>query len=316
MSCWSTTGHVRSWSVSDDHHEGLYEAARRLSGVSPRLRLFLAQHAKNGRASMSADRNEALSRLVADVKLQLGEPVPPRQYWDPRRLPNDSKSAHLYLSRAELMKTEMYQKALWSADWGGPRNIGVHPDTLAFAKRFVREAQKLSVPFFVETLLVRPGNWAPLYVSGVACHPRDNPYCHGRGIFFAHLGAIWFPPACVEWIHALATAVANVLHVRFTWSASNPTEFFMVDEDGVICSSDDPLPPEPSGVGQVVGLGWSKRRSLHRIANTGSHDEREALFRYYSGETDDVPWECASLSADDDLPPADTSSIDQYLAED
>lgn len=232
----------------------------RLAKHSARLRAYLTLIDKNKfnrSRRVSAEMRQVLARLVREVKLGLRENTERRVVyvdWGKQGF----HPAQKRLQRPEILDSEFYQRALLHADFGKPGQRHVNADLRAFAKRLVQLGIDRGVPLYVDLLYVRPEVQDAAYVQGKSALPAKlSPYCYGKACRIGHaiekLEA-WFDQACLDWLNNLALLAAADTGVQVGYGPSEPGEFLMADEDGVLWEPGADL-PDPRGGDEVDRLG-------------------------------------------------------------
>lgn len=251
-----------------------------LMRASARLRAYAVMLAKQpGWRARNLRQNEAFWRLVDDVRLDLRIAVDlPVGFREPKnegealafmRAPSFCKSHH----HAQLRTFE--------------KRSGTDPRVLVSVERAIADAEKLGVPLWPSSFQTDCGERSAVVQADEDGRPREWLVGVGRSVQFGHGLHRNMPVACWD-------AVGGIV-----MRASLATGYPLVPVD--------PVPGEFELAPDCRELELVDVRIVPRRSPGEAGAEAEALFRFYSGKADDVPWETAALhgelSADGDGQP-------------
>lgn len=281
----------------------LFRECIRLAPHSRRLRALGRVWEREGFSSVPIDQLGAVNRLLADIRIRIGEPVTPAVYWDPGRIPLNLPDALMFLQRPEVFDSEHYAGMLMHAVWP-PLGVG-HPRLRRFAERLVTLAQDRLVPAFVELAWVPHDVQAAGFVRGrTPITPGLSNHVAGRAVHIGHAAEDHWPGLTATWLNVLAQLAAADVGVYVGFGSAVPGQFILTDADGV---PSDGFVREPllSEVGsrrfgdEIPGEGYAQRSSrlaaeARRMSGRSHGGEKVSLLRWYSGEAREAPWNTAT----------------------
>lgn len=266
----------------------LFMECVRLAPYSRRLRALGKMWERRGIAEVPADSFYIVTRLLKDIRIKIGEPVNPDVYFPPEATPRTSSDSLRFLQHPELFDTESYAGMSHAALWP-PEGLG-HPELRPFAERLVKLAKERGVPLFVELAYVSAEKQTQAYVEGrTPVPPGESPHAAGRAVRIGHAVGHDWPGQTLDWLHQLADLAAAHCGVRIGYSAADPGQFILADDDGALMGSMSIAPRPPAddewqdGDEAVIDI-------AKRLSQRAKPGEADAMLAFYGGKADGVPW--------------------------
>lgn len=240
-----------------------------LMRASLRLRSHVAVLLANRHRPRSLEGEKAFLRLCNDVRLDLRVAV---DYLPGVREPKDEGEALRFMQAPAFVRSSHHAELLRCVD-----RKGTDPRVLLTAERAVTDAAKLDVPLWPSLLHVDLGERASVWVPGSGDKPSEQ-WMHGTGLALqlGHGSLRHLPWACWAAVDGIVERASAATGYPLVPVETIPGEYELAEDCRAL---------------EVTDVCFIGRRLDRKEAKA----EAEALFEFYSGSTDHVPWDTMDL---------------------